>query len=177
MASQPNRICMADSSFSRHLSQVGSCSILVWNGIHLGDKCPINSPISHHNWSLLNFNRSFVLLAEGPDINPLACLSPVVDSHLFYMISVRPVPDRFLGNCNWDAASWFRSRERMFRSCSCQLICPFITKNTLMTWHPYQLNSVMFGQLYEGLVAVADKFEVIWCLPSALIVAWLSDRI
>jgi hypothetical protein len=55
----------------------------------------------------------------------------------------------------------------MFRSCSYQLICSF------MTWHPYQLNSVMFGQLYEGLVAVPDHFEVIWYLPSALIAAWL----
>jgi hypothetical protein len=32
------------------------------------------------------------------------------------MISVSPVPDRFLGNSNWDAASWFCSYERMFRS-------------------------------------------------------------
>jgi hypothetical protein len=27
-----------------------------------------------------------------------------------------------------------------------------------VTWHPYQLNSVMSGQLYEGLVAVPDLF-------------------
>jgi hypothetical protein len=42
----------------------------------------------------------------------------------------------------------------MFRSCSCQLICCFITNNTLMTWHPYQLNSVMSGQLYEGFMCL-----------------------
>jgi hypothetical protein len=27
-----------------------------------------------------------------------------------------------------------------------------------MTWHPYQLNPVLSGQLYEGLVAVPDQF-------------------
>jgi hypothetical protein len=46
----------------------------------------------------------------------------------------------------------------MFRSCSCQLIFHFITSNTLITWHPYQFNSIVFGQLYEGLMAVPDQF-------------------
>jgi hypothetical protein len=30
--------------------------------------------------------------------------------------------------------------------------------NVLMTWQPYPLYSVMFGQLHEGLVAVPDHF-------------------
>jgi hypothetical protein len=37
----------------------------------------------------------------------------------------------------------------MIRSSSCQSICCFISSSTLMTLHPYQLNSVMYGQLYE----------------------------
>jgi hypothetical protein len=28
-----------------------------------------------------------------------------------------------------------------------------------MTWHPYQLNSVMFDQLHEGMMAVPDQFR------------------
>ncbi|PNF30917.1 Allatostatin-A receptor, partial [Cryptotermes secundus] len=51
------------------------------------------------------------------------------------------------------------SYERMFKSRSCQLICGFIPYNTLMTWYPHQLNSVMFGQLSEGLVAVPDQLR------------------
>jgi hypothetical protein len=80
------------------------------------------------------------------------------------MTAVRPVPDRSLGNSNWDAASWFRSYERMFKSCSCQLICRFITNNVLLTWHPYQLD------WWQS----QTSFEVIWCLPRALVATWLS---
>jgi hypothetical protein len=48
----------------------------------------------------------------------------------------------------------------MFTSRSCQLICRFITSNTLMTWHPHQLNSVMFGQLHKGLMALAAEQDL-----------------
>jgi hypothetical protein len=40
-----------------------------------------------------------------------------------------------------------------------QLIYRFVTNNTLMTWQPYQLSTVMFDQLYEGLVAIPDQFS------------------
>jgi hypothetical protein len=46
----------------------------------------------------------------------------------------------------------------MFRPCSCQKVCCFVSSDALMIWHPYQLNSVMSGQLCEGLVAVPDQF-------------------
>jgi hypothetical protein len=46
-------------------------------------QCPVNSRTVQFNWSLFNFNRSFFLLAEGPDIRPFACVSIVVDSHSF----------------------------------------------------------------------------------------------
>jgi hypothetical protein len=39
-----------------------------------------------------------------------------------------------------------------------QLICHFLSINTLMGWHSYQLYSVMFGQLHEGLVEIPDQF-------------------
>jgi hypothetical protein len=68
------------------------------------------------------------------------------------MFPAHPVPDRFLGNSNRDAASWFRSYERMIRSRFSQLICRFITNNALMAWHPYQLYPVMSRQLHEGLM-------------------------
>jgi hypothetical protein len=77
---------------------------------------------------------------------------------IFFMISVSSVPSRFLGNPNWDAASWIRSYEWVFRSRFCQLICRFISNNALMPWHLYQLNPVMSGQLRVGLVAFQDQF-------------------
>jgi hypothetical protein len=72
------------------------------------------------------------------------------------MVSVCPVPDSLLGNSCWNAASWFRSYQRTLRSQFCQLIGNFITFNTLVTWHPYQLSSVMLNQLREGLMTVPD---------------------
>jgi hypothetical protein len=59
-------------------------------------QCPVSSPTTHLNWSLFSFNRSVVLLAEGPSISTFACVSPVTDSQCFFVISLRPVPDRFL---------------------------------------------------------------------------------
>jgi hypothetical protein len=47
-------------------------------------QCPVSSPTTHLNCPLFNFNISFVLLAEGPDISPFACLSPVVGSQCFW---------------------------------------------------------------------------------------------
>jgi hypothetical protein len=46
-------------------------------------QCPVSSPTTHLSWSLFNFNRSLILLAEGPDMSPLACLSPITDSQYF----------------------------------------------------------------------------------------------
>jgi hypothetical protein len=79
--------------------------------------------------------------------------------------SVCPVLDRFLGNSHGDALlvmkgqiSWLKPYEQTFRSQFHQLICRFVTSSALMTQHPYQLNSILFGQLHEGLMAVPDQF-------------------
>jgi hypothetical protein len=80
------------------------------------------------------------------------------------VFSTSPVPDRFLGNSNSDAASWFRSYERMFRSRSCQLICRFIPNNTLMPRHPYQLIPVMSGQLLYRL-CYPSSYTLNWYVP------------
>jgi hypothetical protein len=42
-------------------------------------QCPLDSPTIPLNLSTFNFNRSVVLLTEGPDVSPFACLSPVMD--------------------------------------------------------------------------------------------------
>jgi hypothetical protein len=55
---------VADSSFSRDLSQVG----LLVNPIL--KRCPVGSPVTHCNWFLFSFNSSLVLLAEGPCRKP-----------------------------------------------------------------------------------------------------------
>jgi hypothetical protein len=63
--------------------------------------CPVKSPTIHINWSLLNFNRSFDLLAEGPSISSFACLSPVMGSHyLIYYLNLRSLhPVVYIGLC------------------------------------------------------------------------------
>jgi hypothetical protein len=78
-ASQSHRICVADSS-SWHLSQMGSLTSPNLERCPFRWQCPVSSPTTHLNWSLLSLNRSFVLLAEGPCISPFACLSSVKDS-------------------------------------------------------------------------------------------------
>jgi hypothetical protein len=83
MASQSRRICVADSSSCRHLSQVESSVSPSLKRCILRWQCPVSNPTTHLNWSLFSSNRSFLRLAEGPDINPFACLSPVVDSQCF----------------------------------------------------------------------------------------------
>jgi hypothetical protein len=81
IASQSHRICVADSSSSRHLSQMWSSTNPNLKRCPFRWQCPVNSPTIHFNWSLFDFRRSFVLLAEDPDMSPFACLSPIVDSH------------------------------------------------------------------------------------------------
>jgi hypothetical protein len=93
IASQSHRTCVADSSSSRHLSQVGSCVNPSFKRCPFKWHCPVNCPTVLLNWSLFNFNRSFVLLAGGPDISPFACLSPVIDSRCFMWLTRKYVRD------------------------------------------------------------------------------------
>jgi hypothetical protein len=83
ITSQSHRICVGDSSFSRHLSQLG----LLVNPIL--KRCPFrwqyagNSPVTHRNWFRFSFNGSSFLPALGPCRNPFTRLSPVRDSQYF----------------------------------------------------------------------------------------------
>jgi hypothetical protein len=61
--------CVADSSSYRHFSQMGSSVNPNLERCPFRWQCPVNSPTIHLNWSLFNFNGSFVLLAEDPDIS------------------------------------------------------------------------------------------------------------
>jgi hypothetical protein len=159
MASQSHRICVADSSSCRHLSQVGSPVSPSLKRC----QCPVSNPTTHLSWSLFSFNRSFVHLAEGPDINPFACLSPVVDSQYFL---------------------WFQFVQSLTTFLAAPIEMPQagsgpmngFSDPVLASWSADQLNSVTFSQLYEALVAVPNQFWSDLVLPSALIAAWLSDR-
>jgi hypothetical protein len=71
-ASQSHRMCVADSSSSRHLSQMGSSVNPNLKRCPFRWQCPVSSPTTHLNWFLLSLDRSFVLLAEGPCISPFA---------------------------------------------------------------------------------------------------------
>jgi hypothetical protein len=72
-ASQSHRMCVADSSSSRHLSQMGSSVNPSLKRCPFRWQCPVSSPTTHLTWSLFNFNSFFVLLAEAPHISPFAC--------------------------------------------------------------------------------------------------------
>jgi hypothetical protein len=102
MASQSHRMCVPDSSFSRHLPQVRlsvnptlkRCPFM-WQSL-------VSSSVTHCNWFLFKFKSSLVLLAEGPCMSFFACSSPVQISQCAFMISGCPLPDSFLGNSYWD---------------------------------------------------------------------------
>jgi hypothetical protein len=83
MATQSHRMCVADSSFSTHLSEVGLFVSPNLKRCPFRWQCPVNSPVTHSSWFLFNFNSSLVLLTESPCRNPFACLSPVKDSQYF----------------------------------------------------------------------------------------------
>jgi hypothetical protein len=74
---------VADSPSCRHLSQVGSSVNPSLKMCPLRWQCPVSNPTTYLSWSLFSLNRSFVRLAEGPDLNPFAYFSPVVDSQYF----------------------------------------------------------------------------------------------
>jgi hypothetical protein len=83
IASQSQRTCVADSSSSRRLSQVGSSVSPNLKRCPFRWKCRVSSPTIHLNWSLLSFNRSLGLLTEGSNISPFACLSLILSLIIF----------------------------------------------------------------------------------------------
>jgi hypothetical protein len=89
-------MCVADSSSSRHFSQVGSSVKPSLKRCPFRWQCPVNSLTTHLNWSLFNSNRYFVLLAEGLSISPFACLSPVTDSQCILWLLFIQSPTTFL---------------------------------------------------------------------------------
>jgi hypothetical protein len=166
MPSQSHRIYVADSSSSKHLSQVESSVNPSLKRYPFRWQCPVNSHTTHLNWFLFNFNRSSILLAEDPGISPFACLCPEVDS--------QRSPWPLVRNSNWDAANWIRFYEWMFRSYSCQLICLFITNNTWPGTHISWTLLCLASSMRDWWQSQTSS-EVIWWLPSGLIAAWLSD--
>jgi hypothetical protein len=82
MASQSHRTCVSDSSSFRHFSWMGSSVNPSLKRCSFRWQCPVSSPSTLLNWSLVNFNRSLVFLAEGPGVSPF-CLSQVVDSQYY----------------------------------------------------------------------------------------------
>jgi hypothetical protein len=177
MASQSHWVCVADSSSSRHRSQVGSSDNPSLKKGSLRLQCPVNSHTTHLSWSLFNFKKSFIHLAEGPDINPFACLSPIVDSQCFFCDVTLSSPWPLSWQLQLRCRKLVQVPWTVFRAFSWQLICRFHIHDTLMTWHPYQLNSVMFGQLYEGLAAVPVQFWGDLVFVKCFNWDWLSDRL
>jgi hypothetical protein len=140
MASQSHRICVADPSSCRHLSQVGLSVNPILKRCPFRWQCPVSSPVTHRNWFLFNFNSSLVLLTDGPCRNPFSCLSPVKDSQYFYGLCL---------SSPWQPSWQFPLKcHKLVQVLWTDIQIPIlpidgnlITFNALVTWHPYQLNS------------------------------------
>jgi hypothetical protein len=73
-------MCVADSSFSRHISQMGLSISPILKRCPFKWQWPVNSPVTHHNWFLFCFSSSWW---QGPCRDPFAYLSPVRDFQYF----------------------------------------------------------------------------------------------
>jgi hypothetical protein len=79
---------VADSSSCRQLSQVGSSVSPSLKRRPLRWQCPVSNPTTHLSWSLFGYNRSFVLLAEGPDNKSLCLFESSRGFPRFFMIPI-----------------------------------------------------------------------------------------
>jgi hypothetical protein len=143
-ASQSHRVCVADSSSSRHLSQMGSSVNPNLKRCAFRWECPVSSPMTHLNWSLFSFNRSFVLLAEGPCISPFACASPVTDSQYFLWF------DSSSNRNEYQESSWgyraagaedWQPHRHLFADC-------LVNVGASMSHNPMGLHCLLQGELY-----------------------------
>jgi hypothetical protein len=108
-ASQSHRMCVADSISSWHLSGMGSLNSPNLKRCPFRWQCPVSSPTTHLNWSLLSPNRSSVLLAEGPCISPFALYLCYFSVHCYRMhLTIVQVNTNLL---NWslrrDVMRWY----------------------------------------------------------------------
>jgi hypothetical protein len=147
-------MCGADSSFFRHLSQMG----LYINSILKRCLFRWQCPVTHRNCLLFSFNSSLVLLTESPCRNPFGCLSPIKDSHYFLWSLFSPWQPswQFLLKCVklvqvlWtDIQILILPVDQQF--CYLQYPCDP---------HPHQLNSVMLSQFHERLMTAPKQFWV-----------------
>jgi hypothetical protein len=134
-------------------------------------QCPVNSPNIYLNWSLFNFNWSFVLLADGLDIS----LSPVMDSHcLMWFLLVQSLiallatptemPWAALGLMNGCSDPVLASRSAVSLQAIPSWPC------TRISWTLLCLTSCMRDWWQSQ-----TSFVVIWCSRSVLIAAWLIE--
>jgi hypothetical protein len=155
MSSQSHSMCVADSSFSRHLLHVG------WSVNSSLKRCPfiwqypVHYPTTQLNWCLLNFNRSFIILAEALIVSPFACLSPVMDSQCFLWFLFVQSPTAWMATPIVVPQAGSGPRNE----CSGHVLASWsaISLSTVSSWPGTHISwTLMFGQLYEVLMEVPD---------------------
>jgi hypothetical protein len=140
-----------------HIEQVGSSVSSSLKRCPIGWQCPLTSSITHLNWSLFSFNRSFVLVTGGPSINPFACLSPIMTSQCFLWFLFVQSQTAFLAT----QIEMLQAGSGPVNRCSDPVLASWSTISlpTIPSWPGTHISwTIMFGQLYEGLVAVPDQF-------------------
>jgi hypothetical protein len=170
MASQSHRICVADSSSCRHLSQIGSSGSPSLKRCPLRWQCPV-STTTRLSWSLISSNRSFVRLAEGPDMNLFACLSPIMASRWFLWLLFVQSLTAFLAT----PVEMPQAGSSPMNGFSDPLLASDLPFHCHQ--YPHDLPPISAELLLCSASCMRDwwqskiNFEVIWCLPSVLITA------
>jgi hypothetical protein len=134
-------MCVPDSSSSWHLSQMGSLISPNLKRCPFRWQCPVSSPTTQHNWSLFSFNRSFVLLAEGP------CISPVKDSQYSLWITSVCQFRNIIGLVWFEVLLWIwqmflRNIREILRGCTASNPRIYSSSFFLFKWEKDPTNSL-----------------------------------
>jgi hypothetical protein len=156
-ALQSQRTCEAVAYACWHLPHPGfptSCSL---NRCQFKWWCPVSGPISILSWFWLQLSNSQADFAEGLLRNSLGFLWPQVCTASAPNVSCLSTP-WFLPREPLYSSSTGKLRlyEWMWEALSGYLVGCFISINSHVSWHLYQLHSFMICQFYHGLMAVLD---------------------
>jgi hypothetical protein len=128
-------------------------------------QCPVNSPTAHQGWFLFNFKSSFILLAEGPSISPIACLSPVMDSRYFC---------NFCSSSPWPFSWQLQLRcRKVVQVLWTDVQIPFLSDELPFYYQQYTHDlapisaELCLTSCMRAWCQSQTNFEVLWYLPSA----------
>ena len=119
------------------------------------NKCPVSNPVIIVSWFLLRLSNSPAFFTEGAFFLTKALSLPLSTYGLpTLMIPACTVPDHSPGNLCRYTKCRLGSYEWMWEAFSGWLISYFISINPHVSHNLYQLNSVTFCQLHQGLTTM-----------------------